>query len=274
MGTNRPSPLVGVDELQDFDALIDTRSPAEYAEDHIPGAINLPVLDDAQRAQVGTIYAQQSPFAARKLGAALVARNIAQHLQTQLAHHPKQWKPLVYCWRGGQRSGAMTLVLGQIGWGARQLEGGYRAFRRRVISDLEQWPARHRFIVLHGPTGSGKTALLQALAGQGAQVLDLEALARHRGSVLGATALDTSVVDCQPGQKAFETGIWQCLRGLDPARPVFVESESRRIGRLSVPSALFAVLVEAQCLRISAPLPARVATFWSATTTSTGSRRP
>jgi len=257
-----PPLVAGLDELEAFDALIDTRSPAEFAQDHIPGAINLPVLDDAQRAQVGTIYAQQSPFAARKLGAALVARNIAQHLETQLAGHPKHWRPLIYCWRGGQRSGAMTLVLSQVGWGARQLEGGYRAFRRRVIADLEQWPARFRFIVLHGPTGSGKTALLEALARQGGQVLDLEALACHRGSVLGA-AFGPAAADAppaqQPGQRAFETGIWQCLRGLDPQRPVYVESESRRIGRLSVPPALFDVLIDAQCLRLAAPLAVRVA---------------
>ena len=266
MSGPRPPHLASLEELDRFDTVIDVRSPAEYAQDHIPGAINLPVLDDAQRAQVGTLYAQVSPFEARKRGAALVARNIADHLERALGGHPKTWKPLVYCWRGGQRSGAMTLVLNQVGWAARQLEGGYRAFRRQVIHDLEEGCSRFRFIVLHGPTGSGKTALLEALGAAGAQVLDLEALARHRGSVLGGAAGPEDAPDneegpasAQPGQKAFETGIWQALRGLDPLLPVYVESESRRIGKLSIPPGLFEQMVGSPCLRIAAPLEARVA---------------
>jgi tRNA 2-selenouridine synthase len=256
-GTPRIPTLASVEQLAEFDAIIDVRSPSEFAEDHIPGAVNYPVLDDAQRARVGTLYAQVSPFAARKLGAALVARNIAQHLEDHLQEHPKQWRPLVVCWRGGQRSGAMVTVLSQIGWPARQLEGGYRAYRRKVIADLEQLPARLRFVVLHGPTGSGKTALLQALHAAGGQVLDLEALAQHRGSVLGGEG-PGEAPGAQPGQKAFETRIWDGLRALDPARPVYVESESRRIGRLGIPGALFAAMIESPCLRIAAPLDARV----------------
>jgi tRNA 2-selenouridine synthase len=264
-GERLPGQLATVDDLDAFDAVIDTRSPAEFAQDHIPGAINLPVLDDAQRAHVGTLYAQVSPFEARRVGAALVARNIAGHLEGALSAHPKKWKPLVYCWRGGQRSGAMKLVLSQVGWGARQLAGGYRAFRRRVIADLALAPPGCRFVVLHGPTGSGKTALLEALQDAGAQVLNLEALARHRGSVLGGSAATLApapgppAADAQPGQKSFETGIWQALRRFDPARVVYVESESRRIGRLSIPAGLFETLIASPCLRIAAPLDARVA---------------
>ncbi len=280
------------DRLGEFDALIDVRSPAEFDEDHIPGAVNLPVLDDEQRARVGTMYAQQSPFAARKLGAALVARNIASHLEVALREHPRHWRPLVYCWRGGQRSGAMTTVLQQVGWAARQLDGGYRSYRRKVLADLEQMPPRHAFVVLHGPTGSGKTALLEALQGLGGQVLNLEAYARHRGSVLGGQALsrdpaapssvaapggggvqvpaapssvdaagssDSPPDDRQPGQKAFESQIWDALRSFDRALPVFVESESRRIGKRSIPPALFDALTASPCLRISATIDARVA---------------
>jgi tRNA 2-selenouridine synthase len=128
------------DRLDDFDTIIDVRSPAEFAEDHIPGAINCPVLDDEERIRVGTLYKQVSPFEARKVGAALVSRNIAKHIENQLFDKPKGWKPLVYCWRGGQRSGAMTLVLGQVGWAARRLEGGYKAFRQRVLDDLDTLP--------------------------------------------------------------------------------------------------------------------------------------
>lgn len=266
VAVSRPPPLrASVDELSQFDTIIDTRSPAEFAEDRIPGAINLPVLDNEERARVGTLYTQVSPFAARKVGAALVSRNIARHLEGTLADHPRHWKPLVYCWRGGQRSGALALVLTQIGWGARQLEGGYKAFRGRVIADLAHLPTRLQFRVLHGPTGSGKTALLEAIHDAGGQVLNLEGLARHRGSVLGgrAGALGTGTPgpggdEVQPGQKAFETQIWNALRGFDPARPVFVESESRRIGRLSIPVGLFEVLVDSPCLRIAASLEARV----------------
>ncbi len=242
-----------------FDMVIDARSPAEYAEDHVPGAVNLPVLDDEQRARVGTLYAQVSPFAARKLGAALVARNIARHLEERLQDRPKGWRPLVYCWRGGMRSAAMTSVLAQVGWAARQLEGGYRAYRRKVIADLQVLPAQMRFVVLHGPTGSGKTALLEALGAAGEQALDLEALAAHRGSVLGGFDAVGTVPAAQPGQKAFETRIWQALRHFDPARPVFVESESRRIGRLSLPRELFEALIGSECVRVVAPLEARVA---------------
>ena len=245
---------MGLDRLDAFDAIVDVRSPAEFAEDHIPGAINCPVLDDEERARVGTLYKQVSPFEARKLGAALVSRNIASAIETHFLSKPKGWKPLIYCWRGGQRSGAMTIVLNQVGWAARRLEGGYKVFRQRVLDDLEALPASLGFRVLCGPTGSAKTALLAALAEAGEQVLDLEALAAHRGSVLGGEAGTP-----QPGQKAFETRLWSVLRGLDPARPVWTESESRRIGRLHVPGALFERLRDGDCVRIDAPLAARVA---------------
>ncbi len=251
---SHPAPFSAtVDQLGDFDSIIDVRSPSEFAEDHLPGAINCPVLDDEERARVGTLYKQVSPFEARKVGAALVSRNIAKHIENQLIDKPKGWKPLVYCWRGGQRSGAMTLVLGQVGWAARRLEGGYKAFRQRVLDDLETLPRGLELNILCGPTGSAKTAVLEALAERGGQILHLEALARHRGSVLGGEA-----DGLQPGQKAFETALWAALTALDPARPVWSESESRRIGRLHVPGALFEALRNGRCTRIEAPLAARV----------------
>lgn len=253
--SSHPAPFsASVDQLGDFDTIIDVRSPSEYAEDHVPGAINCPVLDDEERARVGTLYKQVSPFEARKVGAALVSRNIAKHIENPFFSKPKSWKPLVYCWRGGQRSGAMTLVLGQVGWAARRLEGGYKAFRQRVMDDLETLPMALQLNILCGPTGSAKTALLAALAGRGGQVLDLEGLARHRGSVLGGEA-----DGLQPGQKAFETALWAALRQFDPGRPVWSESESRRIGRLHVPSALFEALRNGACMRVEAPLAARIA---------------
>lgn len=218
--------------LDGFSTVIDVRSPGEFAEDHLPGALNWPVLDNEERRVVGTLY-KQDPLEARKLGAALVARNIAAHLDANRPLMQKHWRPLVYCWRGGQRSGAMNWFLNQIGFKSLQLVGGYKAFRGEVIKTLGEQPARFDFVVLCGRTGSGKTRLLQALGAAGAQVLDLEALARHRGSVLGALPDQP-----QPSQKAFDTALWQALVKLDPSRPVFVESESRKIGGVQMPEAL------------------------------------
>ncbi|CAD5371913.1 Selenophosphate-dependent tRNA 2-selenouridine synthase [Rubrivivax sp. A210] len=215
------------------DLVIDARSPAEFAEDHLPGAVNWPVLDNDERREVGTLYKQVSPLAARKLGAALVARNIAAHLDREMANKPREWRPLVYCWRGGQRSGSLAWFLSQIGFRTLQLAGGYKAFRALVSAELLQRPAAFEFRVLAARTGSGKTRLLQALAAAGAQVLDLEALACHRGSVLGGMPGRP-----QPAQKRFDTEVWSALRGFDPGLPVYVESESARIGRLTVPEAL------------------------------------
>ncbi|MBS1158759.1 MAG: tRNA 2-selenouridine synthase [Proteobacteria bacterium] len=242
-----------VSQLADFDTVIDVRSPAEFAEDHVPGAINCPVLDNEERIRVGTLYKQDSPFAARKIGAALVARNIARHLDEQLSQFSKSWKPLIYCWRGGQRSGAFTHILREIGWSARRLEGGYKSWRHHVLVNLETLPRQFDFRVVAGPTGSGKSRLLEALAARGAQVLHLEELAAHKGSVLG------NLPDvAQPSQKMFETRLYSALAGLQPERPVFVEAESRRIGALRLPDALNTAIHDAPCLRIEASLPARV----------------
>jgi len=235
-----------------FDALIDVRSPSEFAEDHLPGAINLPVLDDAQRAAVGTEYVQGSKFEARRHGAALVARNIAAHLEGPLAAVGGGFRPLVYCWRGGQRSGAMVAVMDQVGWPVTVLDGGYQTWRRQVVAALYDAPLPHRLVALDGPTGCGKTALLQALAARGVQTLDLEALAAHRGSLFGA------LPGGQPSQKAFETALHDALSRLDPARPVVVEAESSRIGERVLPPSLWAALTSAPAVELSAPLEARV----------------
>jgi tRNA 2-selenouridine synthase len=237
----------------DFDTVIDARSESEYAEDHLPQALNWPVLNDAERATVGTEYKQLSPFDARKRGAALVALNIAHHLQTQVMDKPRTWRPLVYCWRGGQRSGSLALVLDQVGFAVHVLDGGYRAFRRAVLEQLPALSTGLNFRVLCGRTGSAKSRLLHALAAQGAQVLDLESLACHRGSVLGLVPGDQ-----QPSQKAFETRVWQALRGFDPARVVYAEGESRTIGRLRLPEPLLERLRASPCVQVQMPVAARV----------------
>lgn len=245
--------VVTVAQLAEFDEVIDVRSPSEFAEDHVPGAINCPVLDDAERAAIGTLYKQISPFDAKKRGAALVAKNIARHIEGTFAPHGRDWRPLVYCWRGGKRSGAMAHILSEIGWHAAQLEGGYRAYRRSVLAQLAELPQQYRYRVVCGTTGSAKSRLLQSLALAGAQVLDLEDLACHRGSVLG-TLPETP----QPAQKMFDSLVWDALRKLDPEPVVYVEAESKKIGQLQVPEALLACMRASPCVQIEAPLAERV----------------
>ncbi len=233
-------------QLDDYDTIIDARSEDEYALDHLPGAVNWPTLDNAQRHTVGTVYKQVNPFEARKMGAAMAARNIADHIQQRALDKPRSWRPLVYCWRGGQRSGSLSLVLDQIGFRVHIVQGGYKAFRAALVADTVQLAGQFAYQVVCGTTGSGKTRLLQSLARAGAQVLDLEALAHHRSSVLGAIPGLP-----QPSQKAFDTLIWDRLRRLDPARPVFVESESRKVGNVAVPVALMDAMRErGQCLNL------------------------
>jgi tRNA 2-selenouridine synthase len=241
-------------ELDRFDAVVDARSESEYAEDRLPGAVNWPSLTDAQRVAVGTEYKQVSAFDAKKRGAALVARNIADHVERELGDKPKGWRPLVYCWRGGKRSGSLALVLDQIGFPVALLEGGYREYRRAVVAALEELPRRYDYRVVCGTTGSGKSRLLPLLAARGAQVLDLEALANHRGSVLGLVPGSP-----QPSQKQFDTRVWDALRHFDPARPVWIESESKKVGDLHVPQVLIERMRASPCIRLELPLEARVA---------------
>jgi tRNA 2-selenouridine synthase len=247
------SDAVTVAQLDAFDEVIDVRSPAEFAHDHVPEAVNCPVLDDAERAQVGTLYKRVSPFDAKKIGAALVSKNIARHIDERFRGRDRGWRPLVYCWRGGQRSAAMAHVLRQVGWDAATLEGGYRAYRREVMAQLDTTPQAFRFQVVCGATGSGKSRLLAALAAQGVQVLDLERLARHRGSLLGELPGDP-----QPSQKMFDSLVWSALKLLDPARSVFVEAESKKIGQLQVPARLLARMREGECLRLEVAVAERV----------------
>lgn len=240
--------------LHDFDSIIDVRSESEFALDHIPGAINCPVLNDAERVQVGTLYKQTGAFEAKKIGAALVAHNIAVHLKQTFQDKPRDWKPLIYCWRGGNRSGAMAHILAKIGWPAVQLDGGYREYRRCVLDQLDTEPLSLTFRVICGTTGSGKSRLLTSLAHEGAQVLDLEQLAAHRGSVLGDLPDEP-----QPSQKMFESCIWHKLRSFTSTRPVYVESESRKIGKLRVPEKLMEKMRASACIHLQTSTTHRVA---------------
>ncbi|MSQ71415.1 MAG: tRNA 2-selenouridine(34) synthase MnmH [Betaproteobacteria bacterium] len=253
MFAHKQSPAVTLADIDRFDQVIDVRSPGEFALDHVPGALSCPVLDDEERSRVGTTYKQVSPFDAKKIGAALVSKNIARHIEEHFRDKPREWRPLVYCWRGGTRSGAMAHILREVGWQSAQLDGGYRAYRRDVRAQLEMLPQRLRYRVICGATGSGKSRLLTALDAAGSQALDLERIARHRGSVLGDLPGEP-----QPSQKMFDSLLWDALRRFDPARPVFVEAESLKIGQLQVPPALLARMRESECVRIEVPPAERV----------------
>ena len=240
-------------QLEQYDSIIDVRSESEYALDHIPGAINCPVLNNAQRIKVGTLYKQSSAFDAKKLGAALVAQNIAHHLEHYFRDHPRDWKPLIYCWRGGNRSGAMAHILAKIGWPVHQLDGGYKEYRRFITQQIDQQAQTLSFQVICGPTGSGKSRLLQTLTAQGAQVLDLEKLAAHRGSVLGNLPAES-----QPTQKMFESHIWETLRHFVADRTVYVESESKKIGNCHVPELLMEKMRASPCIALELSSESRV----------------
>ena len=231
--------------LGEFADVIDARSEGEFAEDHLPGAINWPSLNNEERKLVGTEYKQISAFDAKKRGAAMVAQNIARHLERDVIHKPRDWQPLVYCWRGGKRSGSLALILDQIGFNVTLVDGGYKAFRTALVASLPNLAAQFGYRVICGTTGSGKTRLLQALRAQGAQVLDLEALANHRSSVLGVIPGIP-----QPTQKAYDSLIWAALKSFDASRPVYIESESKKVGNVAIPEGLITAMRAAPCLQL------------------------
>ncbi|NDI86622.1 tRNA 2-selenouridine(34) synthase MnmH [Undibacterium crateris] len=240
-------------DLSQFDCIIDARSESEFAEDHLPGAINCPVLNNEQRIQVGTMYKQVGSFEAKRLGAALVAANIAYYLQTLFQDKPREWRPLIYCWRGGNRSGSMAHIFSKVGWPVAQLQGGYKAYRQHVNEHLPTLAQRMQWHVICGTTGSGKSRMLTALSKEGAQVLDLEQLACHKGSVLGLTPGTQ-----QPSQKQFESHIWSALTQFDPSKPVYVEAESKKVGNLRVPEQLMEAMRAAPCTTLELDMPHRV----------------
>jgi tRNA 2-selenouridine synthase len=233
--------------------IIDARSPSEFKDDHITGAINLPVLYDDEREDVGRIYKQVSPFEARKLGARLAAINIARHIETTLSQYDNSWRPLIYCWRGGQRSGSMARILSEIGWLVTVLDGGYKRYRQDVIDSIDKISSKLDVIVLQGPTGTAKTRILREVMASGGQAIDLEGLASHRGSLLGYEPGHP-----QPSQRLFETGLNRAMLKLDLNKPVLIEAESSRIGSCHIPRMLWQRMQKAPQIRIIASLDARV----------------
>ena len=238
--------------LSAFATIIDVRSPAEFAEDHVPRAINLPVLDNEERARIGAMYVQQSRFEARRAGAALVARNIATHLEGGLREQPADFAPLIYCWRGGQRSGAMATVLDQVGWRPTLLDGGYRTYRQTINRELTVGDPIWKVVLLGGHTGTAKTEILRMVGHRGVQVLDLEEIAAHRGSLLGDL-----IHNPQPSQKMFESCLLGELAKLDSDRPVLLEAESSKIGNLYLPARVWMAMRGAPVIEVTASLVER-----------------
>lgn len=233
--------------------VIDARSEREYAEDHIPCAVNLPVVDNEEYAEVGTTH-KIDKHRAYLIGVSYAMKNMSRAIDELVTKHPKDAPMLVYCFRGGKRSRLWFDALSTIGFRVDRLPGGWKAYRAWVRERLESLPGTFRYNVLCGPTGCGKTRLLSALETVGAQVLDLEGLAQHRGSLIG----DIPGVD-QPSQKWFDSLLVERLRRFDPAKPVWVESESKKIGAIQLPDALLKDMHGGRVFRLSAPMAERVA---------------
>jgi tRNA 2-selenouridine synthase len=239
-------------EFHSYDLIIDARSPREFEEDHIPGAINLPVVNNEEYAEVGTLH-RTDPMAAYQIGVCYSLRNIARHIEQHLPSFGRKSKILVYCFRGGKRSRLWFDALDTIGYRVEKLKGGWKGYRRWVNEQLQTVPGNYRYIVLSGPTGCGKTRLLTALHAAGAQVLDLEGLAVHRGSVIGAVPGKE-----QPSQKLFDSMLLRQLTEFDPAKPIWVEAESKKIGERQLPDALLAAMRGGLTIAVDAPMPQRV----------------
>ncbi|MGJ8655081.1 MAG: tRNA 2-selenouridine(34) synthase MnmH [Akkermansiaceae bacterium] len=241
-------------DFSEFSEIIDVRSPSEYALDHIPGSINLPVLNDEQRVKVGTLY-KQNTFEARRLGAALISANVSEHIQNNMMQHGLDYRPALYCWRGGMRSRSFTFILQSIGWKPHVISGGYRAFRKFIVDDTDEIFLKDNLNlqVLSGLTGVGKTRLLKSIKEQGAQILDLEGLANHKGSLLGATPSSK-----QPAQKKFETQLWHQMKQFDLTKPIFTEAESNRIGNIHCPPALWKALKRSRVINVKLPIAERI----------------
>lgn len=244
--------LSGIRPFGDYALIVDVRTPKEYEEDHVPGAINLPVVTQAEFAEVGTLH-RSDPHAAYLQGAQYALRNVARYIAEVFAAYPARSRLLVYCFRGGKRSKAFSDPLKTIGFHVDVLPGGWKAYRAWVREELTALSPRLQWRVLAGSTASGKTRLLQALGEAGAQVLDLEGLASHRGSLLGGLPGEP-----QPAQKRFDSALLAKLRGFDATRPIWVEDESKKIGRLQLPDSLYAAIQSAPVYELQTPLPARV----------------
>ena len=235
-----------------FDTIIDVRSPLEFAEDHIVGAINCPVLSDLERQKVGTIYKKESSFKAKIIGSSLTAKNIAFHIENNFMEKKGSWQPLIYCWRGGQRSKAFSIVLSEVGWRTNQLKGGYKEYRNQVINFLDNIGPKLKITLISGKTGSAKTKILKSIENEGGQILDLEGLANHKGSLLG------KIPDLiQPSQKFFESLIFNKIQKLNLKDKIYIEAESSKIGNIHIPKSIWKKMINSPRIEISANVELR-----------------
>ena len=235
-----------------YDTIIDVRSPSEFEIDHIVGAINCPILYDDERQKVGTIYKQISSFKAKIIGSSLSAKNIASHIEKEFLEKKGSWKPLIYCWRGGQRSKAFSIVLSEVGWRTYQLSGGYKEYRNDIIKYLDNVGIKLKIILISGKTGSAKTKILHSIRDQGAQILDLEGLARHKGSLLGAIPNLK-----QPSQKLFESLLFYEINKLNLKKYIFVEAESSKVGNVHIPKSIWSNMILSKRIEVVADVNTR-----------------
>lgn len=232
---------------------IDVRSPGEYASSSIPGSINIPLFNDEEHRLIGTTYHHGGSIAARQKALALLSPRLPELVRTIISAS-KDKTPLLYCQRGGMRSQALWQVLDLAGVPAARLEKGYQAFRRHIYNRLTNYHLRGRLVVLHGLTGVGKTALLQILTRRGQPIIDLEGLARHRGSVFGAVGLEG-----QRSQKDFDALLLQQLDNHAAEPFIIIEGEGRRIGNIYLPRFLAQAMTAGRHILLTAPLSIRVA---------------
>ncbi|MBI5656712.1 MAG: tRNA 2-selenouridine(34) synthase MnmH [Geobacter sp.] len=248
-----PQALSFSEQLLDSHCVVDVRTPLEYAEDHLPGAINIPLLSNEERVEIGTLYKQSGPQPARIRGLELTAGRFPG-MVAAIASAAAGRPILVYCWRGGLRSKTVATILELTGHTAAQLTGGYKAFRNHVVAYFASFTPPAPLVVIHGMTGIGKTDFILRLSTDRFSTIDLEGIACHRGSAFGELGLSQEHLT----QKSFETLLWDTFRRMPAGRPIIIEGESRRIGKVSLPGDLYEIMRTSTKVWCSASLETRV----------------